>query len=204
VIARKTDESIDVWMIADLIHSSGQLLAKDVRFASAKLNFCSSVSQSRTLVDPGFDILAAQLDDPYCRSNSMVKLSGPFRCLSEITISHENRRAVLDNVCNGPGNMTTPALALDAAWRVGAMYADANKNSLFVPVNIEEVILPIGSNEALKHPKIWTIVSTCPIVEKDRSRWSRTEVCDESGQIVILVRNAYARPIQQQIQFAAA
>ena len=204
VIARKTDESIDVWMIADLIHSSGQLLAKDVRFASAKLNFCSSVSQCRTLVDPGFDMLAAQLDDPYCRLNSMVKLSGPFRCLSEITISHENRRAVLDNVCNGTRNMTTPALALDAAWRVGAMYADSSENSLFVPVDIEEVILPIGSNEALRHPKRWTVVSTCPLVEKDSSRWSRTEVCDESGQIVILVRNAYARPIQKQIQFAAA
>jgi hypothetical protein len=100
--------------------------------------------------------------------------------------------------------MTTPALALDAAWRVGAMYADSSENSLFVPVDIEEVILPIGSNEALRHPKRWTVVSTCPLVEKDSSRWSRTEVCDESGQIVILVRNAYARPIQKQIQFAAA
>ena len=196
VIARKTDESIDVWMIADLLHSSGQLLAKDVRCASAKLMFRSAASQSRTLEDPGFDMQAKPLDDPYCRLNSMVKLSGPFRCLTEISIGHASRRAVFDDDCIGHWTMATPSLALDAAWRVGAMYADACKNTLFVPVSIGEVILPIRSIVAPTHPKRWTIVSTCPRVEQDSTRWTRTEVCDENGQIVILVKNAYAKPIQ--------
>jgi hypothetical protein len=75
------------------------------------------------------------------------------------------------------------------------MYAEPENPAMFVPVSIEEVILPIESPGFALHPKRWSIVSTGPIVEQDGARWSRTEVCDRNDRIKILVRNAYAKPI---------
>ncbi|XZE44133.1 SDR family NAD(P)-dependent oxidoreductase [Pirellulaceae bacterium SH467] len=195
VMARRIGESIDLWMIADLIHASGQLLSKDVCCASAKLVFRSSSPSIRTLYDPGCNTQTASLDDPYCSINSTVTLSGPFRCLREISMGLESRRAIFDQTNADRWPMTTPALALDAAWRVGAMYTNNSKSTLFVPVYIEEVILPFGSVDTHTRSTDWTIVSTRPHVESDGARWSRTEVCDENGLVMILVKNAFAKSI---------
>ncbi|XZE35443.1 SDR family NAD(P)-dependent oxidoreductase [Pirellulaceae bacterium SH501] len=195
VIARRSGESIDLWMIGDLFHASGQILSKDVCCASATLVFRTSSPSIRTLHDPGFTAQAASFDDPYCSVNSTVTLSGPFRCLREISIDLESRRAIFDRASADRWPMTTPALALDAAWRVGAMYANNSKSSLFVPVSIEEVILPFGSADTHTRSKVWTIVSTRPQVESDGASWSRTEVCDENGLVKILVKNAFAKLI---------
>lgn len=196
VVARQQNESIDVWMIVDLLHPSGELLSKDVLCATATIEFREQASPSPTLHDPGFDVQTAAREDPYCRHNSMVELSGPFQCLREITIDRESRRAIFDSDSHGDWTTITPALALDAAWRVGAMYANASERSLFVPVNIEEVVLPFATEKKFTHPRRWTIVSTDPNVSHDGARWSRTEVCDEHGQMRISVKNAYARPIE--------
>lgn len=195
VIAFQNEQFIDVWMFVDLFHSSGQLLTKDVLCADARIQMQKSSAPNRTLVDPGFDIHGDVLDDPYCRDNSMVELSGPFQCLRDISLDRQSRRAVFDSEVNGDWSTIVPALALDAAWRVGAMYADANTSSLFVPVHIEEVLIPFGVGEIRSESKRWTIVSTDPTVDQQGARWARTEVCDETGRVKMLVKNAYAKPI---------
>ena len=152
------------WMIADVLHSTGRMLARDVVCAHARLTF----DHDHQLLGPS-DVSAAtgrgghaslQVVDPYCDGvGGAVRLSGPFDCLREIEIGVDGRRARY-GASDQPISKRIPAMLLDAAWRVGAMYADVDvddlsgekhstdiSGDLYVPVRIGRMIIPVASDK---------------------------------------------------------
>ena len=196
VIAQVTGERIAVWMIGDIRHSAGRILAKDVVFAQAILSFDHDTWEREPPLE-GFDESDERLQDPYCNGQrDDIELSGPFDCVRDIAIGPSGRRALFD-----PGRLpvtsgSIPALVLDAALRVGAMYAVQGKDDLYVPVRIGRLIAPIGPQAKSFAMSPHEIRTTAPIVENGQMHSDRTEALDESGAAKLVVEDAYAMRIQ--------
>ncbi len=197
VVAEDTAEGIVVWMIGDILHPTGAALSKDVVFAQATLRF----ERETTVLRPSLREIGAHgvqgvnqfIDDPYCdgRCND-VELSGPFDCVRDIAIGPHGRRArFVPNQAHSVSGVI-PALLLDSAWRVGAMYAIPGQEELYVPVRIERLVLPVGVNANESSASAWEIHTSAPRLESGRIRWDRTEVLDETGALKLIVENAYA------------
>ena len=89
-----------------------------------------------------------------------------------------------------------PALALDAAWRVGAMYAAPGRDDLYVPVRIGRLVAPIGRNGLVSVASNWEIRTTCPRVENGNVHWDRTEVLNEIGALELVVEDTFATRLE--------
>ena len=194
IVAQEDDNAIDVWLISDILHPSGVVLSKDVVCASARLSFGVSedpASFANLCSESGLNATQA-VTDPYCTGNNKVDLSGLFNCLSDIRIGADSRQARFNSTQYPNSSSHIPALLLDAAWRLGAMYADAGKGDVFVPLTIGKIILPLGPNASSNSNSKWEIRSTTPKIENRNVRWDRTEAFDQSGLLKLVVENAMA------------
>ena len=142
VVAQLAGDRIAVWMIGDICHPGGLVLSKDVEFAQAILSFEHVSGEMHRPQQQGsngqrLDGSDQRLRDPYCggRREDIV-LSGPFDCLRDIAIGAAGRRARFDPGQSLIASSSIPALVLDAALRLGAMYAVHGKSDLYVPVRI--------------------------------------------------------------------
>ena len=196
VIAEETGHGIAVWMVGDLYHPSGAAIAKGHVFAHATLDFAkdplafTSALPDRVLVATadGFSV-----NDPYCNGcHQDVQLSGPFDCIRDMVISPRGRHARIesDPTCEWPTSI--PSLLLDAAWRVGAMYANPTQEDLYVPLQIGRLVLPVGQDTRLQRASALEIRTTSPIVANGNARWERTEVVNENGEVQLCVENTLA------------
>ncbi len=196
VVIQQTDD-IEAWMLGDLRHPSGTLLKKDVVLAQARLRFHDGIDCVHELGHLLADSRTVDsVSDPYCsQGNGLVKLSGPFECLHEILIDSRGRQAryATHACCNNPGSTQTPALLLDATWRLGAMYAQSNNGDLYVPVHIQRITLPVDPGNLMRQLTDCTIQSTPPKVDQDCANWNRSEVRDSRGRLQIVVENATAK-----------
>ncbi|TWT98528.1 type I polyketide synthase [Stieleria varia] len=198
VIAEQRDDAIHVSMLVDVIHPSGQLLAKDVVSATARLSFSAEQTLLSSVVhgpnssdSPG---LSRFVNDPYCHGDSgEVDLSGPFDCLREIEIGAAGRRATFNPEISFDSVCDIPALLLDAAWRVAAVYAVSWKNELFVPVHIRRMVIPLSGRKDSGSARGWEMRSTLPMPEGQDVRWDRTEVIDDKGVLRLVVENGLAK-----------
>jgi 3-oxoacyl-(acyl-carrier-protein) synthase/acyl-CoA thioesterase FadM/NAD(P)-dependent dehydrogenase (short-subunit alcohol dehydrogenase family) len=198
VVVEAANGSFRAWIITDVTHPTGRILAKDVLCAQATLTFGRgprrSLGSLENLGSSKTVITGQSLTDPYCRSDSQeIALSGPFDCLSEIVISSGGREAwfVCDANCVWCGDI--PALLLDAAFRVGAMHASGCNASLFVPVKIRRMVIPVESGARFSSESNRVIRSTSPRLDGGDVCWERTEVLDEGGQVRMTIEDAFAR-----------
>lgn len=190
VIAEEVVDGIDVWMIADILHPTGVVLSRDEVCAKAKLSFdtggellTTSIRSETERGKPG------GMRDPYCNPSKEVALSGLFDCLTDIHIGARSRNAKFSTDSRCEVN-SIPALLLDAAWRVGAMYAGSRTDDVFVPVSIDRMLLPLSTTTG--SAESWEIRSTAPQLDNRDVRWDRTEVFAESGDLKLIVENARA------------
>lgn len=201
VVAQEAGEQIAVWMIGDIRHPKGAVLSKDVVFAEAVLSFEAEAAEMqpppRSVADREPEENGRSLRDPYCSGHrGDIELSGPFDCLRDIAIGPAGRHARFDP---GHSNLTStgiPALVLDAALRVGAMYAVPGKNDLYVPVRIGHLVIPVGPRARSFSESTREIRSTAPRVEENHASWARSEVFDDDGVAGLVVEDAYASRLQ--------
>ncbi|MCA9139547.1 MAG: SDR family oxidoreductase [Planctomycetales bacterium] len=200
VVAEETDTGFATWMICDVLHPSGRVLAKDVVCANADLNFSTEDTAASPLIDqpPIANGFAVEhfTPDPYCQADHrQVELSGPFRCLHEIKIGAEGRSAkyVPRDHFQFPACITT--LLLDAAWRVAAIDAVRDRTALFVPVKIDRMVIPAGPTADAMNRTQWEVRSTTPYPFGTDVRWRRTEVLDRNGAPRLVVENGFAKRI---------
>lgn len=134
--------------------------------------------------------------DPYCTGQGdRLELSGPFDCLRDIAIGPTGRRARFAADSHHGCSGVIPALLLDSAWRLGAMYAVPGKDELYVPVRIGRVVIPVGRS-ATEPMTDWEIRASAPQIENGKVRWKRTEVLNELGGLRLVVEDAFAAPLQ--------
>jgi hypothetical protein len=112
--------------------------------------------------------------------------------LSDIRIGVASRQASFNSTQHPNSSSHIPALLLDAAWRLGAMYASVGKGDVFVPLTIGKILLPLGTNASFGSGPKWEIRSTTPKLDKLNVRWDRTEALDQSGRVKLVVENAMA------------
>lgn len=194
VVAQECGDSVAVWMIADVLHPSGATLAKDRICASAKLSWVSGQETNSP------NMLGSQVNlgtghfvrDPYCEQRKGVALSGPFDCLRDIELSAHSRRAKVKASQVQAFHDNIPALLLDAAWRVGAMYTPSRTGDVFAPVSVGRMSLPLESGPFSSSLSAWEIRSTTPIAENQIVLCDRTEVFDQNGQLQMVIEDARA------------
>lgn len=207
VVAEETGDRIAVWLVGDILNPTGAVLSKDVVFAQATLSFQSEaadVSRSRAGVrDQQFHQIHRHLSDPYCQGQrGDVALSGPFDCVRDIVIDATGRCARYVPAPDVPapylpapaqaGALAIPALVLDAALRVGAMYAVQSGDELYVPLRIGRLVAPVGAHAQAFSTLPREIRTTAPRLENGHVRWDRTEALDESGTPRLIVDDAFA------------
>ena len=200
VVAQEAADRITVWMIGDVRHPSGPLLSKDVVFAQAILSFEHEAGKTQPPLDDvgyGSNGGGQRLQDPYCSGrHDDLELSGPFDCVRDIAIGPTGRRARFDPSHSDIASNTIPALVLDAALRVGAMYANHGNGDLYVPVRIGRLIVPIGPEAKSFSALPREIRTSAPRVENGHAYWDRTEALDESGAVRLVVEDAFAARLQ--------
>ena len=184
-------------MIGDILHSAGATLSKDLVFAQATVHFePKTIDLQPSLQDFGFQNTQGSngfVNDPYCDGRcSEVELSGPFDCIRDIAIGPIGRRARFVPNQTHDFSGVIPAMLLDSAWRVGAMYAVPEKNELYVPVRIGRLVLPVGMNANACKTSDLEIRASTPRVENGNVRWDRTEVLNDIGALKLVVEDAFA------------
>jgi 3-oxoacyl-(acyl-carrier-protein) synthase/NAD(P)-dependent dehydrogenase (short-subunit alcohol dehydrogenase family) len=197
VVAQQCDNGVAVWMLADVLHPSGVLLAKDRICASAHLVWGTGEELAPLSKLRSSSELEARhvVRDPYCSQRKDVALSGVFDCLSDIELYDHGRTAkFMPSNCQTSAD-NIPSLLLDAAWRVGAMYTASRPNEVFVPVKIGRMTLPLETCCNSKSSSAWEIRSTAPRSEDRDVRWDRTEVFDQAGRLKMIIEDALATPI---------
>ncbi|MEZ6153993.1 MAG: SDR family oxidoreductase [Pirellulaceae bacterium] len=194
VVAQECGNSVAVWMISDVLHPSGVTLARDRICASAILSW--EIGQvSSTPIEFGVQANSTRgqaVRDPYCDPSKPVVLSGPFDCLSDIELSVNGRSAKVKSSPVQTFHENIPALLLDAAWRVGAMYTPSRASEVFVPIRIGRMSLPLRSSPFSTSSSVWEIRSTTPRSENRDVRWDRTDVFDQNGRLQLVIENALA------------
>ncbi len=198
VIVEESGQTIQAWLVSDVLHAGGRTLSRDVLCARATLTFAWESSRmeasSVQSIAESWSASDASVEDPYCmRGPQDVDLSGPFNCLKEVRIGGVSRRARLSGVpdCEWTGNI--PALALDAAWRVGAMHAVPRKDHLYVPTEIRRMVISVEPKVQLGDVADWAVRSTNPTPERGSIRWDFTEVLDPTGERRIVIEDALAK-----------
>ncbi len=197
-VAQMAGDRIAVWMIGDICRPGGPVLSKDVVFAEAILSFEHVAGEMHRSQQQGGDGQGLQgsdqrLRDPYCGGRREdVLLSGPFDCVRDIAIGASGRRARFDPGQSPITSNSIPALVLDAALRVGAMYAVSGKSDLYVPVRIGRLVVPIGPHARSFSASPREIRTTVPRVENGHARWDQSVVLDEDGAARLVVENAFA------------
>ncbi len=197
IVAQECGNSVAVWMISDVLHPSGVILAKDRICASAILSWGTDQANSSPIVlgsQANFS-KSQSVRDPYCDPRNPVALTGPFDCLSEIELSANSRSAKVKSSHVQTFHENIPALLLDAAWRVGAMYTPSRTSEVFVPVRIGRMSLPLGAGPFSTSSLAWEIRSTTPRSENRDVRWDRTDVFDQNGRLQLVIENALATGI---------
>ena len=196
VFAEPVGDAIRTWMVLDVVHSSGELLSKDVVCAEATISFRGQPNRLQPSIDTSRNNGSTRLvRDPYCASQGGdVDLSGPFDCLGQIEIGNHGRRASVNANAGRVWQTDTPALLLDAAWRVAAVKATED-DALFVPVQIQQLIVPVNSANATapQEELNWEIRSAKPELDGSDVRWARTEVIDDRGNVRIVVDRGFAK-----------
>ncbi len=196
VIAMVQAEGVAVWILGDIRHRNGTLLKKDIVLAQARFRFHDVMDCATELVKFSSNSYTQNfLRDPYCSADAgRVNLSGPFECLQDIQIHRSGRQArfVMHDGNGNPQPTQTPALLLDATWRVGAMYAHPNSHELYVPVQIQRITLPVDPVNRKEPLNDCFILSTPPEIKQDFANWKRSEVHDSRGRLQLVVENAMA------------
>jgi 3-oxoacyl-(acyl-carrier-protein) synthase/NAD(P)-dependent dehydrogenase (short-subunit alcohol dehydrogenase family)/acyl-CoA thioesterase FadM len=200
LVLEQIDQVWHAWLLGNIIHSSGAVLSRDEIFAQAQLQF----SHDTQLGGPKIQHLRADADtlrtcllrDPYCRpDNTDVCLSGPFDCLRGIRTGPDGRYAKFMPSPTYNGEALVPALLIDAAWRLSAMYAPDAPDELFVPVRFRRLTVPLRSGRLPSPQPGWEICAKQPRVDDRDVYLQRTEVCDAEGRIVLEIDDALARRI---------
>ncbi len=197
VVAQTAGDRIAVWMIGDICHPAGPVLSKDVVLAQAILSLepvAGGMQRPAQDIDgQALHCSDPRLQDPYCSGQREdIMLSGPFDCLSDIAIGPAGRRARFDPAHSSIAADSIPALVLDAALRLGAMYAVPENSELYVPVRIGRLVVPIGSHAKSFSASPREIRTTAPRVENGQVRWDQSQVLDENGAVRLVVEDAYA------------
>ena len=188
-------------MIGDVLHPSGVLLRKDVVYAEASVLLeGGDAALQPSLQEVGFPSqsnLIRMERDPYCSGGSKdVELSGPFDCVRDIAIGAWGRCARYVPTQTDQLTGVIPALLVDSAWRVGAMFAIPGSDELYVPVRIGRLTTPVGPSASDCLKSDWEIRTTAPRLENGRVRWDRTEVCNALGGLKLVVEDACASPLR--------
>jgi hypothetical protein len=133
-----------------------------------------------------------RIQDPYCSGRREdVELSGPFDCLRDIAIGPAGRRARFDPGQSPIALTSIPALLLDAAFRMGAMYAVPGKNDLYVPKRTGCLVVPIGPYARSFAASPREIRTSNPIVENGHVYCDQSVVLDDDGVARLVVEGAY-------------
>ena len=189
-------------MIGDICRPEGPVLSNNVLFAQAILTFEHMAGGTHQPQQQGGNGHGLQgngqlLRDPYCNGRREdIVLSGPFDCVRDIAIGPAGRRARFDPGQSPIASSSIPALVLDAALRIGAMYAVQGKSDLYVPVRIGRLVVPVGSQARLFSASPREIRTSAPRVENSYVRWDQSEVFDENGAAKLVVEDAYATRLE--------
>ncbi len=184
VIVDKTPNGFAAWLVGNVVSSSGVDLASDQVFAQATLTTHGTRPPiSSALNDPSIkkSDVGRFVDDPYCKGDQNVSLSGPFDCLRKIEIALHGRRALFVPRVDGAWDDVIPALLLDASLRVAGMHLASH--GLHVPVRIDRVTAPVGVSSASLGESGWVIRAAAPTLDGDDIRSRSVEVCDQFGEL---------------------
>jgi hypothetical protein len=127
---------IQVRILSDFVHASGQVLGRDIEHTRTLIVLSSqpgplSLGRTDDALDEGIE-----LEDPYQHPSSPIRLSGPFASLGRIVCRSRTTSATyrLREAARGLGPTLTPVLLLDALFRMSAVRGTESTIPILAPV----------------------------------------------------------------------
>jgi acyl transferase domain-containing protein/NAD(P)-dependent dehydrogenase (short-subunit alcohol dehydrogenase family) len=197
--ARVVDESADetttfVQLLSDFVHKSGRVLRKDI------LHFESLVRMTRNTreLDPqkelgsNHDGRSIRISDPYLSPQAPVKLHGFFRCLRDIELAENVRRARfrIEETEKMPlvSEFLTPAILGDGLFRFSMIHVTESGNiPVYVPLRCGRIRMAPGINDAILHVRGEDLLLTAskPRVEEKLVHNEWAQVTDARGRVLL-------------------
>lgn len=143
--ARVLEESdgkalVRVRVLSDTVHETGLVLEKDAVLSELRVRLAEHLPRPPA---PGFELNGmphgTHLPDPYVMAGSPVQLEGPFRCLRQLVVDSDYRKARYRAARRSypPSRWTgllTSALMVDAFWRFATVQSGPDRSlSVYVP-----------------------------------------------------------------------
>jgi NAD(P)-dependent dehydrogenase (short-subunit alcohol dehydrogenase family) len=137
VVAEDDRQSvIQVRILSDFVHASGQVLERDIEHTRALIVLAAEpgpLSRGRTddALDEGIEIV-----DPYQHPQAPIRLSGPFASLGDIVCRSRTTSGTyrLREAARGLGPALTPVLLLDALFRMSAVRGTEPTVPILAPI----------------------------------------------------------------------
>jgi NAD(P)-dependent dehydrogenase (short-subunit alcohol dehydrogenase family) len=119
------EAAVRVRLLSDFVHRNGTVLQKDVLQHESTVRMASALRHPSQGLDPA-RLEGRPLPDPYIMDGSPLRLSGPFRTMTNIAVGGASRRADYRLGALGRGAMKDDSLLrtimlMDSLWRFGAI-----------------------------------------------------------------------------------
>ncbi len=191
---RAEEVRIAVRLLTDFVHTSGQVLQKDI------LHFATEVcltAQPRLIPaqHAGHEIHDGwRLPDPYLHPESPLVLTGAFRCLRDIRVglSHSTALCLVKHSAANRELATgrVPVMLLDGTWRFSVIGRDEDDTaSVYVPRHCGTIEVSPGVNDQSVAKDECTLTCNRARREGEHIFVDWAEVTTSTGQTVFSLRN---------------
>jgi hypothetical protein len=175
---------VEAWIEADLRTQDGRIVQSGVRFASCRICFQPD-GPPLSFIEPrigGRNVL--EIEDPYCRPESPLRLGPSFDCLEAIRVSAAANQAVLRvplERCESLWHHAPIPMLVDGLLRLGSFHDDSDGLPIYMPAKIDRIVW----TGAILNDESFELAAERPVIEGDRIRCARAAARDSDGRVML-------------------
>ncbi len=186
---------------SDFVHRSGAVLKKDVLHFAAFVRLQDDIAPLNSAL-PQVEDMSVTVRDPYVDERAPVWLGAGFRCLHDIRLGGNHRRAAFrveePRMFSQLEDFVIPTVLLDGLCRFAMIRRDSDGSlPVYVPVSCRRLSLTHGNNDAqlIRERRRITLRAQTPQLDGGVIRNMRAEAAQADGALLLVVEDLVARPM---------
>jgi hypothetical protein len=192
---------VQVRILSDFIHKSGQVLQKDIVHSETAVRMSASLPKPPAILFDASSMDGERIPDPYLLPGAKVRLNGQFASTREIRVEPRRRYGSYKLADGGYpksryGYLTPNMVLVDAFWRFGtARWIRGQTLGVYVPerCRVMRVYFDYTAFDSAKLHETMIFRGTNPRPEGDLLHVGPIELSDSTGRVLLVVEDGLCR-----------